>query len=353
MLLQTGPASNDAAPHTTNPLLTTPVSYVSISSTLDTPNVRGASSRRWTDMDPVKLMATVSLTTASGAILSHPLYLVLARQQCHRGNAVSFTNMVKDIAVRDGVRGFFRGCPIGCVGMVAYQGSYYALVDLWKEFGPIEEKPSRDFSAGVVAEAVTTPLYSPFGVVCQRQMVAGFGIASQEAYGGALHSTRHLLQTVGPRALFRGMGITLLMLPIGGCWWALYEYLKMMTYTKLQATADTSARETSTWAATLPKWATSTTDNIIVNFGLGSAASCAVSMFANPLFVVRSRVQIMEIPTGVKIPTLWVARDLLQKEGIRGCFRGLKTNIAACMLEGAVFASLYEGVRFASDVTSI
>jgi hypothetical protein len=232
--------------------------------------------------------------------------------------------------------------------MIAFQGCYYALVDMWKEFGPVENKVSRDFSAGVIAEGFAAPVYSPFAVISQRQMVAGCGIAQHEAYSGVVQSMRHMLSTVGPRAFFRGMGITIAMLPVAGCWWALYEYLKHVTYATLNAPGPASLQLTS-WAGTLPRWATSTTDNLVVNFALGSTASCVVAVVANPFYVLRSRVQVMQVPAGTKLPTMWVARDLLEKEGMRGLLRGLRTNIVACTLEGAVFATMYEGVRYLAD----
>jgi hypothetical protein len=349
-MLLTSEPSPIPLPFIMSPALPSIATVVSLPST-DAPKVVGAAHRQWTDMNPAVLMATVSLTTAAGSFASHPLYLVLARQQCHQGDRVSFSTIAREIARQDGVRGFFRGCAMGCFGMIASQSCYYALVDMWKQFGPQEDKASRDFSAGVVAEAATTPLYNPFSVICQRQMVAGYGVASHHTYTNAIHSTRTLLSTAGPRALFRGMGISFMMLPVGGCWWALYEYLKTVTYSYLQVVAGGHAFQ-GPWASKMPPWAVSTTDNVFVNFAVGSTASLAVSVFANPFYVVRSRVQVMNVPKEVRLPTLWVAKDLLQKEGLRGCFRGLRTNIVACVMEGAVFASFYEELRYLSDMST-
>ncbi|CUE73139.1 mitochondrial carrier protein, putative [Bodo saltans] len=244
-----------------NPAMVSTV--VSSAPAVDAPKVAvGAAHRQWTDMNPMMLMATVSLTTAAGSFASHPMYLVLARQQCHQGERVSFGTIAREIARKDGVRGFFRGCAMGCFGMIASQSCYYALVDMWKQFGTQDDKASRDFSAGVVAEAATTPLYNPFSVICQRQMVAGYGVASHETYANAISSTRALLTTAGPRAMFRGMGISFMMLPVGGCWWALYEYLKTVTYTYLQELAGGHTFQ-GPWAKSMPVWAVSTTDNVL------------------------------------------------------------------------------------------
>jgi hypothetical protein len=61
----------------------------------------------------------------------------------------------------------------------------------------------------------------------------------------------------------------------------------------------------------------------------------------------------MRIPAGIRFPTLWVAKDLMHHEGIRGFYRGLMTNQLIGAMEGSVFAGTYEGSKYFADITDI
>lgn len=313
-----------------------------------------AATRKWSDVDHEKLLATVAVSTAGCCIVSQPLYLVLARQQCAREH-VSMRQMGRVVWQQHGLRGFFRGCPSTVSGMVIFQVLYYIIVELGKEYAPVEAKAGKDFCAGIAADALTNPLYIPFSVVAQRQMTAGSsGVASSVAYENAYATARTLAAQSGHRSLFRGMGISMAMLPLAGLWWAMYEQCKVTAYRLLQEreAAVGPLFSGSTPVGRLPEWLSSTTDNALLNVTIGGVSSAAVSCIANPMYVLRSRVQVMIVPVAVRFPTVWVAQDLVRREGMRALFRGVKTNMFMGTLEGGVFAGTYEGSKYFADITS-
>lgn len=322
-----------------------------------------AATRRWSDVDHQKLLLTVAATTAGCCILSQPLYLVLARQQCareHLGMALVAKQVLRD----HGLVGFFRGCGATVAGMVIFQILYYFVVEIGKEHAPFESKAARDFAAGVAADGLTNPIYIPFSVIAQRQMTAGStGVAAHEPFLGIWQTAKRIVNTSGRSSLFRGLGVSMALLPLAGLWWAVYESLKASAYSAIQASSwctekeaafrmsrQSTAAHPKKWR--MPEWCVSTTDNALVNVSVGAAASCVITIAANPLYVVRSRLQVMHVPKDVRSATMWVAKDIWLHEGLRGYMRGLRTNILVSILEGAFFAGTYEGSKLFADLTA-
>jgi hypothetical protein len=95
----------------------------------------------------------------------------------------------------------------------------------------------------------------------------------------------------------------------------------------------------------------STTDNIAINTTVGALTSAAAGILQNPLLVIRTRVQVMARPAGVRLFGLWIARDIIRHEGVSGLFRGLRTNVLLQAGEGAVFGTLYESTKFFADTS--
>lgn len=309
-----------------------------------------ATTRKWSDVDHFRLLGAVAVTTTTCCVASQPLYVVLARQQCSRIR-LTMSGVGQSIWKELGIRGFFRGCAASVMGMVVFQMLYYVVVETAKEYLPISSKAARDFCAGFCADGLTNPLYIPFTVIAQHQMVAGFGVAKDEVYANMRVTANNLISHSGKRALFRGLGLSMVMLPLSGLWWSVYEQMKLRAYHCIEQTKGRQIVPSWVPTSSLPSCCTSRTDNVLVNLVVGGVASCLVTCFANPLYVIRSRVQVMRVPAGVGSTTLWVAKDLLHKEGFRGFFRGLGTNIVLSISEGSIFAGTYEGTKFFADIT--
>ena len=307
-----------------------------------------ATNRKWSDLDVPKLLSTVGATTVAATVASQPLYIILARQQCAHA-PMSFVAVARDIYQRHGLRGYFRGVGATTGGMVIFSVMYYAILELSKEYLPLESKSSRDFAGGLLADGIMNPIYTPFAVVSQLQMVAGFGVNETSKYQTALSTARGVITQRGYRGLLRGVALSMVMLPLAGAWWIVYEHVKQWTYDLVQGP---EAFSFAGYGRNLPSWCTSRTDNAILNLAIGGLSSSLLMCAANPLYVLRTRVQVMHIPKDVKWVTAWVARELWRTNGIRGMFQGLSTNILMGAAEGSVFALTYEGTKLFADKSS-
>lgn len=303
-----------------------------------------ATTRKWSDLDPVKLLSTVGVTTAAATVASQPLYVILARQQC-ANSTMSFVAVARDVYHQHGMRGYFRGCGATVGGMVLFSVLYYVILELSKEHLPLESKASRDFMGGLLADGTMNPVYAPFAVVSQLQMVAGFGVNEKHPYHSALRTTKDVVAQRGYKGLFRGLVLSMVMLPLAGAWWIVYEQFKQLTY---DAVEGPEPFRLGGYGSRLPSWCTSRTDNALLNLGIGAGSSAVVMFLANPLYVIRTRVQVMAIPHD-KWATAWVAKELWRTNGIRGMFQGLFTNVMMGAAEGSVFALTYEGTKLFAD----
>lgn len=309
-----------------------------------------ATNRKWSDLDAPKLLSTVGATTVAATVASQPLYIILARQQCAHA-PMSFAAVARDIYQRHGLRGYFRGVGATTGGMVIFSVMYYAILELSKEYLPLESKSSRDFFGGLLADGLMNPIYTPFAVVSQLQMVAGFGVNEKSPYHSAAATARDVVSQRGYRGLLRGVALSMVMLPLAGAWWIVYEKVKQWTYDWVQSQSS-EPFSFGGYGSQLPTWCTSRTDNALLNLAVGGASSAMVMCAANPLYVIRTRVQVMHIPSNVKWVTSWVAKELWRTNGIRGLFQGLSTNILMGAAEGSVFALTYEGTKLFADKSS-
>lgn len=346
------------------------VPEVPISIVPDPPRVTTSVTRQWSDMNPVTLLQTVGAATFGMAVLTHPLYLVIARQQCS-DSAASAAAVFKDVYNKWGVRGLFRGVGVVTTGAVFADVTYYMTVEYGKQFLPIESTPVRHFWSGVLADCITNPMYVPFAVVSQRQMTAGIttgvggggvaeaSVAATTSSSGSFLTAREtvggILRRSGTAGLFKGMGLSLAMSPVSGVWWALYESLKVSAYSALERRSQRAASLIST--SSPPALLTSTTDNAAVNGFVGGATGALLAVILNPIRVVQTRIQVLDeqqLEGGSRgffraggAPS--VAKGIYTRNGVRGFFKGLPVNLAIGVASGVGFGVFYEGSKQFAD----
>lgn len=267
-----------------------------------------------------------------------------------------------------------------------------------RDAGTIFAASSSSAAIGAMCgDLVALLLVSPLVIVCNRQMTAGYSMAASNSYRTIPQTfkavwglyqqepTRQVsrLDRVrrGFSGLYQGLSAGLLRIPSSGCWWGLYTKSKEAIYT---VAAPTLARweqerpERSTAAAAAPSqptslwqqnWLLSPTDNPLLNAMAGILASVCTTLLFNPIAVIQTRQQ--SLPphfwreasvTGAVAPQrIWktslpfrrvyhVAQDLIRKEGLRGFFKGAPANISVAVMDGVIFALLFEFTKLGSDV---
>lgn len=316
--------------------------------------------RQWSDMNPLTLLKTVGTATLAISIATHPLYLVIARQQCMDGSVTS-SSIFKGVYQQGGTRGLFKGVGIVASGAVVADLVYYLTVEYSKQYLPFESKLARNFWAGVVADGISGPMYVPFAIISQRLMTAGVTNDSSCPSLSARGTMQSIIRQGGIAGLFKGLSLSLAMMPISGVWWTVYEGLKVAAYTAFEKYV-----EVPTGAA--PELLSSTTDNVVVNGFVGGATGGVLAAVLNPIRVVQTRVQVLdELPTppadtqgggGVNTNTTSrfrqgriasITRNIYTRNGVRGFFKGLPVNVAIGAVSGVGFGVFYEGSKQLAD----
>lgn len=299
----------------------------------------------------MKLMMTFGCTSFVYGVLGQPFFLAISRQQCSK-SSVSARQVLKDVVHTHGLRGLYRGAGCAITGTVISELVYYYVVEVWKERMPFKEREWRSFGAGFLADCASMPVFNPFGVVSQVQMVAGSSFSSEHNYMSAARTTMTLVREQGIGSLFRGTMLTLAVTPLTGAWWFVYETFKRLAYAAAPAVAKRLGEVVPTSVTNqLPWYFTSTTDNVIINCSVGASASMVMGLVMNPVNVLRLRLQVYKQPRGVRFPVAGILRDILKNEGPRALFKGLGVNLFIGVIGGCSFGITYEGSKKFSDIT--
>lgn len=325
-----------------------------------------------------------------------PFYLAIARQQ-HSSTKLSARHVFKEAVIRDGWRSLFRGTGIAVSGTVTSELLYYLVLEYGKEKLPFQHRESRSFLAGLVAELSSALLFNPFAVVSQIQMVSSSrslgtptrstpvsGTSSTSCssnatsssaslhrstrttggshpsplaarstpacpypYGSAVSITRSLIRDHGWQSLFRGALVSVLVAPVVGGWWYMYEALKGRAYAIAPYLIPSPTSSSNVLIHRLPHWCTSTSDNALINALVGATTNMMFCVVMNPIYVLRLRVQ--TCPSNLKYPFREAMREMLAKEGPHALWKGLSMNMWLAILGGLTFGFAYEGTKQLSD----
>lgn len=249
-------------------------------------------------------------------------------------------------------------------------------------------------SSAVVADAGTTLGVVPIALVVGRQMTAGFGMAAANPYrsgfgtakqvwrlyqppaptaGGLtmLSTARHWVRGMGygVRGLYQGTSAAMMRVPFTGLWWGTYTKSKELLYVStsplLQRYYDQQQAKTTSSGRRM-SWILSPTDNPVLNAAASMIASVVTAMTMNPIAVIQIRLQsspaattaVRAVEAGTSQPAAVASRRagltsvvkvLYQQEGIRGFFKGVTMNSCVAVMDGVVFAVIFELTKLGSD----
>ncbi|KAK7284614.1 hypothetical protein RJT34_19363 [Clitoria ternatea] len=179
-------------------------------------------------------------------------------------------------------------------------------------------------SAGVIAATFVCPL----DVIKTRFQVHGVPQLVNGSVKGSIivASLEQIFHKEGLRGMYRGLAPTVLaLLPNWAVYFTMYEQLKSLLH------SDDESHH-------LP---------IGANMIAASGAGAATTMFTNPLWVVKTRLQTQGIRPGV-VPyrgTLSALRRIAHEEGIRGLYSGLVPALAGISHVAIQFPT-YETIKF-------
>jgi solute carrier family 25 phosphate transporter 23/24/25/41 len=243
---------------------------------------------------------------------------------------------IRDVTKAEGIRSLWRGnftsvlhkFPSGGINYFVYESTKIFVRPFWRSDSDpgIGVRFGCGFLGGTAASALTYPL----DIIRTR-------LAANTAVDRPTHSLRttvdNLIREGGFRALFRGVGVTLLCQGTNIA-------LNFAMYETLQIRAIAFERrlwESLGWVSSPNKQRGS----FLTSLACGACAGVTASSIIFPLDLVRRRQQVMKgTENGLE-----VIRGVLQKEGFRGLYHGLGPELLKVVPGVAINFYVYELVR--------
>ena len=155
---------------------------------------------------------------AAGTAVTYPLDLLRTRFAAQGNDRVyvSLRRAVADIRRDEGPRGFFRGLSPALAQIMPYMGIFFAAYEgLRRPLGPLVPwGGGGDAAAGVMASVLAKTVVFPLDLARKRIQVQG---PTRSRYvhknipeaRGTLSTLRDIFRRGGPRALYRGLAVSL------------------------------------------------------------------------------------------------------------------------------------------------
>lgn len=371
--------------------------------------MRNSSEIKWSDIDQVRFFTVGTFLYTGITICLHPVGVIKTRLQVLNKEAVSVgvngtanqvsgavspsslqqhqhlksptvtsivRNMLKsNVTVQSRIKGFYRGMGIVLALAIPTRVIYISTLETTKETAgnilnqQIKNLPefitnnsniTRSSSsivaalsggiAGGVAAMSAQLLVVPMDVISQRQMVMNDVQYAQ--YGGPLRTIRSILQSdAGWKGLYRGFGLSLFTsLPSGMIWWGCYSgcqhtlnSMKFFQNIELQQQYQDEMGVVDSTRTTVHY--SSLAKRGLMQLISGLSAAVVAATLTQPLDVVKTRIQVARKEQETYTS---VVRDLVEKTGYRGFFRGTGPRIIQMGLWGTVMSSAYEYLRYVS-----
>lgn len=144
-----------------------------------------------------------------------------------RGEQKHLFDLIRTIAATQGLKGFWKGNLVNILRTAPFKAINFCAYDTYRKqllkfSGNEETSPVERFIAGAAAGITATVLCLPLDTV-RTKLVAPGG----EALGGVIGAFRHLIQTEGVLALYKGLVPSIISMgPSGAVFYGVYDTLK-------------------------------------------------------------------------------------------------------------------------------
>lgn len=276
--------------------------------------------------------AASTLGASVVALVVTPLDVMKVRMQAHvcpvggvvpcadPGHIGGMGDALRKVVRADGVRGLWRGLSATLALAVPTTGLYFSIYEAFMaraaaspEIGDV----TAAVASGAAARVVTATVASPVELARVRVQAGGAG--------GVFSIVQQVYRQDGARALWRGLGPTLLRdAPFSAIYWGGYEALKDPSRSPLPSRLLTEEQKFARY--------------LVAGIGAGGLAA----LITVPADVVKTRRQALVGPTGGSAATIDIARIILREEGARGLFRGVGPRVVKVAPSCAIMMGTYE-----------
>lgn len=247
----------------------------------------------------------------------------------------------RDVISSDGARGLYRGFGISIIMQAPAVATYLSTYDEAKErisqaTSLRPASPAVHLMSGLVAETVSAVFWVPMEVIKQRAQVRAGAMSA----ASSTIIARDLLMNEGPRALFKGYGLTLGVFgPYAMIYFAAYERLKLISSQSISGDSESTDQLPTSVVAVC-----------------ASAAGALAGACTTPLDVIKTRLQTQgdavaltqSTPGGRKVAyrgTWHAVRVIAMEEGWGGFFKGLSARVLWIMPGTAITFSTFEFLK--------
>ncbi|KAK8294146.1 hypothetical protein V6Z12_D06G236300 [Gossypium hirsutum] len=191
--------------------------------------------------------------------------------------------------------------------------------------------------AGLTAAMVAQLVWTPIDVVSQRLMVQSS--SSQCRYVNGIDAFRKIVNSHGPKGLYRGFGISILTYaPSNAVWWASYSVAQRLVWggigCYLKGGGDETIRPDS--------------KTVMAVQGASAAMAGGISaLITMPLDTIKTRLQVLDGEENrLRGPTIGqTVRNLVKEGGWLACYRGLGPRWASMSISATTMITTYEFLK--------
>ena len=283
----------------------------------------------WGDLDKTRLWVLMPMASLTIRAIFYPTTLVKTRLQAstaYRGTADAF----KTIWRTEGPLALYKGFSVSLLGL--FIGPVY-ISTLESSKSWLTERLPRNsttqalipMAAGAYASAVGQTLSVPVDIVSQRRMMqtsegsSGSGTATTSA----LEVVAALMKEGGPRAFYRGYGVSLLTyVPSSSIIWGVVHHVQA----PLARLWPPGPGPPPPSAAPTSRWDGAVRDTCLCMLS-GAIAGATSAVLLNPMDVLRTRIQVLDANPGERPSLRETARALVQERGLLGFGAGVTARV--------------------------
>lgn len=319
----------------------------------------------WQMLDKSKFFFLGAALFSGVSAALYPVVVLKTRQQTAHSH-LSCVKMALSLVRHQGLSGLYKGFGTSLMGTIPARALYMAALEVTKSnvgtatisLGCREPTAAAiaNAAAGLSAAMAAQFVWTPIDVVSQRLMVQGGDSAAHSKapnsckYSGGIDAFRKILNTDGPRGLYRGFGISILTYaPSNAVWWASYSVAQRLVWGGIgcyvvKKDDDSSEGGSNGGCNTLRP----NSRTVMAVQGVSAAMAGGVSaLITMPLDTIKTRLQVLDSEdSGRRGPTIGqTVKNLVREGGWAACYRGLGPRWASMSMSATTMITTYEFLK--------
>ena len=240
-----------------------------------------------------------------------PIEVVKILKQTGQNENMNFIQCMKNIQYNEGLKGFFRGNGTYLVRTLPYSAIQFMTFEQANSYLKKNNYLNKDFqylTSGALAGFTSLTSTYPLELIRTRLTVQS---KNQKSYTGIWNAFSTISRTEGPRALFKGYGMSCIgFIPYLSINFYVFNYLKDKT---------------------------NQSGNPLINLNNGCIAGTTAISITYPTDLVRRRLQ---MDKGTRPNMITCVKDIYKTQGFRGFYKGYLTGIGkVAPMSGITFMS--------------